>query len=514
MSGRPSTTAVDETQPLLRSVTDEGQHVYSHAPIQGVIADTTIIDFDPRGDPENPLEWKASFKWTIVTMLAMMAMTVTFTCISVVPLASDIVRDLTGSPDPPKSYSVLLVTIWELGEAAGPLLIAPLSEMLGRYPVMNGANLLFVLGALLAATSASVPRLVAARTLTGLAVAVNVLNPAVVGDIFVRDQRGRPLSLIYLAPLIGGAAGPMIGSAVAQALGWRTVLWMSAALAAACEVLFLTCFRETYKVVILARRAKRMEKSSGRRFRTVFDVAEVAAAQEGGNSKAKKLLDAMLRPAIVLSGSGVLMAMCLFSSVVFTFFYIISTTLSDILLGVYRLDPVTVGLCYAVISVGSTMSVVICNRYLDRIYVRMRQTHKGVGKPEFRLPLSIIGGSLLPIAVAAYGWSTQLRLPLVCLLFSVCFTGLALMLAMIPVMAYVVDVFGVYSASAMTSIIVTRCLMGTFLPLSTAPLVNAFGSGWGFSILAGLALILTPIPVLMLRYGEHWRKFSKYSREA
>lgn len=160
------------------------------------------------------------------------------------------------------------------------------------------------------------------------------------------------------------------------------------------------------------------------------------------------------------------------------------------------------------------MSVVICNRYLDRIYVRMRHTHKGVGKPEFRLPLSIIGGFLLPVAVASYGWSTQLRLPLVCLLFSVCFMGLSLMLAMIPVMAYVVDVFGVYSASAMTGVIVSRCLMSTFLPLSTAPLVDMFGSGWGFSVLAGLNLVLAPIPVLMLRYGEHWRKFSKYSREA
>ena len=157
--------------------------------------------------------------------------------------------------------------------------------------------------------------------------------------------------------------------------------------------------------------------------------------------------------------------------------------------------------------------MVICNRCLDRIYIRMRFTHKGVGKPEFRLPLAIVGAFALPLTVATYGWAAELQMPLLFLLFSVCAMGTALMLAMIPVMAYVVDAFGLFSASAMTGVIVTRCLMGTFLPLTTAPLVDKLGYGWGFTVLAGFSLLLAPIPILMFRYGAHWRKFSKYSRE-
>jgi len=164
-------------------------------------------------------------------------------------------------------------------------------------------------------------------------------------------------------------------------------------------------------------------------------------------------------------------------------------------------------------AVGSTISVIICNRTLDRIYVRMRFLHKGVGKPEFRLPLAILGAFALPLTVAAYGWAAELRLPLLFLLFTVCAMGTALMLALIPVMAYVVDAFGLFSASAMTGIIVTRCLMSTFMPLTTAPLVAKMGYGWGFTVLAGFMLLLAPIPMVMLRYGAHWRKFSKYSRD-
>ncbi len=280
------------------------------------------------------------------------------TCLSPVPLASSIVQDLTppgSNPDPTslKSASILLVTIWELGEAAGPLLIAPLSETHGRYAVMSGANALFVLASVLAATSTSVPRLVAARALNGLAVAGNVLNPAIVGDMFPAEQRGAALSLLFLAPLVGGAFGPMIGSAVAERWGWRAVVWMSAFVAAGCEVLFLACFRETYRVAILRRRARRLAAGAGaggdgKRFKTAFDEAEAGGEGVGGGGERRKLRDAVLRPAVVLFGSGVLMTMSLFSSVVFTFFYVYSTTFSDILLDLYKLSPVAVGSCFAI----------------------------------------------------------------------------------------------------------------------------------------------------------------------
>ena len=277
------------------------------------------------------------------------------TCISIVPVASTIVRDLsptaptpeTTSPGDLKSATILLVTIWELGEAAGPLLIAPLSEMVGRYPVMNSANLLFILAGVLAATSGSVPQFVAARMLNGLAVAGNVLNPAIVGDMFVREERGAALSLLFLAPLVGGAFGPMIGSAVAEKWGWRAIVWMMVGLAGTCEAVFAVCFRETYKVAILRKRVTKMRghaAGSGKTYKTVFDeVAEGERPVAGW----KKLRDAVLRPAVVLMGSGVLVTMSLFSSVVFTFFYVYSTTFSDILMDLYQLSPVAVGSCFA-----------------------------------------------------------------------------------------------------------------------------------------------------------------------
>ncbi len=156
----------------------------------------------------------------------------------------------------------------------------------------------------------------------------------------------------------------------------------------------------------------------------------------------------------------------------------------------------------------------ICNMTLDGIYIKLRDANGGVGKPEYRLPLVLVGGFTLPLAVGLYGWSAQLRLPLPMLLLSVALIGFTLILAFLPLMAYVVDAFGLFSASAMTGVIVTRCLMGTFLPLAMEPLVENFGYGWGFTLLGLVCLALAPIPVLILRYGSHWRQWSKYTRDA
>lgn len=160
------------------------------------------------------------------------------------------------------------------------------------------------------------------------------------------------------------------------------------------------------------------------------------------------------------------------------------------------------------------LATILCNQTLDRIYIKLRETYKGPGLPEYRLPLVIGGAAVFPLIVLLYGWAADLILPLWVMLVSVGLIGFVLLLGFLPVMAYVVDAFGLYSASAMTALIVTRCLMGTFLPLATEPLVGLFGYGIAFTILAAITFCLCPIPVLIYRYGERWRQRSRYSKEA
>ncbi|KAF0317244.1 Efflux pump radE [Colletotrichum sp. SAR11_59] len=463
-----------------------------------------LLDFDPNGDAENPREWPLAFKWTIVGLLACMAFTVTFTCISVVPVAAHIIGDLDHDDGTNSPASALLVTIWELGEAAGPLLIAPLSEIYGRQPVLNAANILFVTATILAALSTSTPLLISARALTGLAVATNVLSPAIIGDMFEADQRGSAMSMVSLAPLIGGAVGPMISGAIAQTLGWRRVLWMSAGLAATCEVLFLFFFTETYKMTILRRRAAKVQHESG---------APLHPAGVDDHKSMLKLWESIKRPGTVLFKSSVLLALSFFGCITFAYFYIMSITLPNILQEVYGFSPTLTGLSFIAFSIGSFISVVVSNFSLDRIYIKLRGNDP-TGRPEYRLPLVVVGAFGLPLTIIAYGWIAQFKLPVIWLLVSVAVLGFFLLMCSLPLSAYVVDAAGLYSASAMTGLIVTRCLAGTFLPLTTGPLIESFGYGWAFTVLGVGSIFLAPIPIALMRYGHIWRQKSEYTRDA
>jgi MFS family permease len=284
----------------------------------------------------------------------------TFTCIGLVPVAGRIVLDLEGKED--RSSSILLVTVWELGEAFGPFLIAPLSEIYGRYAALNIANCVFIFGVILAALSQTSGLFIFARLLTGFAVASNVLNPVIIGDIFATESRGSGMSLIMLAPLLGGAVGPALSGVIAETLGWRKILWMSAALAITCEALIFTFLRETYKVTILQRRAARLRKE------TQDESMKCAWETENADTSMywSSLRDSITRPIQMMLSSSVLQIISFYGALNFTFFYILATTLPDILQFVYGFSPAVIGYCFMGFSknqIANASNVLTISRY-------------------------------------------------------------------------------------------------------------------------------------------------------
>ncbi|CAG7991440.1 unnamed protein product [Penicillium nalgiovense] len=487
----PESPDIEEANPLLLESEDEYRSSLEYPP------DT--VDFDRNGDPENPLEWPGFYKWGVVALLSFLGFTVTFTCISLAPIAGHIVDDLNGSKGV-KSATVMLVTIWELGEAVGPLFIAPLSEIFGRYRLYLTMNTMFIVTILLAALSPSTELLIVSRALTGISVACNVLSPAIIGDMFVPEQRGTALTVIMFTPLIGGTLGPITSGAILQALGWRAIIWISVVMASICQILFLTFFQETYKVQILRRRTARLSLEIGgleKNKRPVVDLASL------GHS--------IMRPAVVLLNSSVLAAILLFGSYMFSHFYIVSTTLPEILEDNYGLSPTETGLVFIANAIGTIISFIISKVLLDKIYLKLRTRSKGDGLPEYRLPLSIIGALTLPPAVILYGWCAEYRLPLCVLVFSMIWLRASVMLASSPLTAYIVDACGIYSASAMAGLISMRCLAGAFLPLSVSHLTERLGYGGGFSMLGGLGLVFALIPTMVFHYGAQWRQRSRYT---
>jgi hypothetical protein len=64
---------MDESTPLLP---DEATNPIPRNDLLERVPNKDIVDFDPHGDTENPMDWPKAYKWGIVALLAFMAFTV------------------------------------------------------------------------------------------------------------------------------------------------------------------------------------------------------------------------------------------------------------------------------------------------------------------------------------------------------------------------------------------------------------------------------------------------------
>lgn len=81
-------------------------------------------------------------------------------------------------------------------------------------------------------------------------------------------------------------------------------------------------------------------------------------------------------------------------------------------------------------------------------------------------------------------------------------TWRAYSLAQTPLMSYLVDAFTTHAASAIAASTIFRSVFGAFLPLAGPPLYSGLGLGWGNTVLAIFALLMAPIPWVVMKRGE------------
>lgn len=78
---------------------------------------------------------------------------------------------------------------------------------------------------------------------------------------------------------------------------------------------------------------------------------------------------------------------------------------------------------------------------------------------------------------------------------------------------YTEDAYKTFSASALAGIGLIRNLFGAAFPLFAHGLFTKLGYEWAGTLLAGLALVLVPIPFVLSRYGRVLREKSPWARE-
>jgi MFS family permease len=103
-----------------------------------------------------------------------------------------------------------IVSVYVIGYAFGPLLIAPMSEIYGRSPLYFVCTTLFAIFSVACALAPTVSALIIFRLFAGLAGSCPLTAAAgTIADIIPYERRGRVMAVWGVGPLLGPIVGPI-----------------------------------------------------------------------------------------------------------------------------------------------------------------------------------------------------------------------------------------------------------------------------------------------------------------
>ncbi|KAJ9640241.1 uncharacterized protein PV06_10759 [Exophiala oligosperma] len=456
--------------------------------------DPNVVDWDGPNDPEKALNWPNKMKWGNVAVISSVTFLTPLASSMVAPAVPLVMKEFHATDGTIASF---IVSIYVLGYAIGPLFLAPMSEVYGRLPVYHSCNFLFVVWSLACALAPNIGGLLVFRLLAGIAGSCPItIGGGSIADLIPQEKRGAAMALFAMGPILGPVIGPVAGGYLAEAAGWRWVFWLitiAGGVALGFSLLFL---RETYEPILLEKRTKRLRKETGN--------PDLRSKLDKQIPTREYFLRAIVRPSKMLLLSPIVLSLSIYMAVVYGYLYLLFTTLTMVFEGTYHFSQGAVGLAFLGIGIGSLFGLVIFGALSDRTVKRLAA--KGEMKPEYRLPPLIPGSLIIPVGLFWYGWSAHAAIHWIMPIIGTLFVGLGLMATFMPIQTYLVDAYHLHAASALAASTVIRSFVGAFLPLAGPEMYKQLGLGWGNSLLAFIALALSPVSWILYRYGEKIRK--------
>ena len=206
--------------------------------------DPNTVDWDGPDDPQNARNWSSKKKWANIAVIASITFLTYTTLLThycnhllmqfLRPLASSMFAP--GIPEVMNEFksdnvelASFVVSIYILGYALGPIVLAPLSELYGRLPLYHSANLGFVIFTVACALSTNLNMLIGFRFVEGLFGSCPLtIGGGTIADMIVQEKRGGVMAIWALGPLMGPVIGPVAGGYLSQSVGWRWVFWVIA----------------------------------------------------------------------------------------------------------------------------------------------------------------------------------------------------------------------------------------------------------------------------------------------
>lgn len=156
-----------------------------------------------------------------IAMLALIFAVIAFSIDSMLPALPQIAAELTPEN---VNRAQLVLTAFVGGLGLGLLAGGPLSDALGRKPVILAGFLLYALAAIAAIFADSLELLLVARFVQGLgAAAPRIVALAMVRDLYQGREMARITSFVMMIFILVPAVAPSIGAVIIHFVGWRGV---------------------------------------------------------------------------------------------------------------------------------------------------------------------------------------------------------------------------------------------------------------------------------------------------
>ena len=121
----------------------------------------------------------------------------------------------------------LLITMIFLGLGLGPLFFGPISDSLGRKPIVYMGFGLFIVASLICVFSESLEMMIAGRILQGIGLsAPRTISIAMVRDTFTGDYMARIMSFITVVFIFVPIVAPAMGKFVLDHYNWQAIFYV------------------------------------------------------------------------------------------------------------------------------------------------------------------------------------------------------------------------------------------------------------------------------------------------
>ena len=147
------------------------------------------------------------------------------------------------------AFSITLITM-----SVATLVYGPLSDRLGRRPVLLGGLVLFILGSGACLIAPDIETLIGARLVQGVGAACSlVIARAIARDLYDLDRLVKVMAYLTMAYVLGPMLATPLGGLLVDAFGWRSIFVFAVAAGTIILVLIIGVLRETGRVDVPGR---------------------------------------------------------------------------------------------------------------------------------------------------------------------------------------------------------------------------------------------------------------------